>query len=84
MPDVDDLEFVSTRLASHRAAISRLWHDPVFQELCEHLTTMCRLEADTPDEMKRITELRQGLEQELLEWLSRDSIHSNQRAKDNE
>ena len=79
-----DFEVLSVRLPNHAAAIEQMWHEPDFQELCEHLAHMCRLEEEVRGDTKRIIELRKSLEKELLELLSRKSFHSNQREKNNE
>ena len=70
----DNFTFVATRYPEHTFIIDRMREHPDFQELCEHFVWMCRLEnEETIDgERQRFTELRQNLEDELLEWLRRD------------
>lgn len=69
--DQNELDFVCARFPDHDADIRRLCCDPDFQELCEHLTHVCRLEDDTSDaELSRFVELRKNLEHELIEWIA--------------
>ena len=70
----DNFAFATARYPEYAAAIDRMREHPDFQELCEHFVWMCRLENEKTIDgnRQRFTELRQSLEEELLDWLRRD------------
>lgn len=68
-----DIEFAAARFPDRATAIWSLSEDEDFQELCEHLVLMCRLEHEAEGETEmRFKELRQSLEDELLDWVCRN------------
>ena len=70
---LNDLEFAAARFPDHIAAIWKLSENEDFRELCEHLALMCRLEHEAAGETDtRLNELRKALDNELLDWVSRN------------
>ena len=70
---LDEIEFAAARFPDHAATIWRLSENEDFRELCEHLALMCRLENEAAEQTDtRFGELRKTLEDELLDWVSRN------------
>ena len=67
-----DIDFVMVRFPDHAVAIESLAPSQDFQELCEHLVLMWHLEREAGGGVEmRFQELRQDLEDELLDWVLR-------------
>ena len=80
--NLGDIESAAARFPDHAAAIWRLSENEDFRELCEHLALMCRLDREADVETDtRFSELRKTLEDELLDWVSRNPLTRYRRTR---